>query len=637
MLESEPFKFGNCFFHMRTSIPTFILAACFLAVGSVPQAQPKYWDFDPEIIHGFPEGSARDDIVPGEFMVDPPTFENLGFRWFVDGDQNRNATVTVSYRRKGEGTWREALPMFRVRHEIATRVLSERTARTGQSEREISRHYRTGNLFAGSVMFLDPGTDYEVRFVMRDPDGGAPAQPRVVTVTTREEPVAWDHGRTLHVHPLSGAGGRSQQGAFDSVTAAYEAARPGDIIYLHAGVHSIQAPCRLSKSGEPGRPIVLRGAGAGKTIIESPDTKTDLFRLDGADHLVFEDLTLRRVRTAIDAGGRHDPGASWLTVRRCQIEEAINGIWTQSENSRNWYIADNVITGMDQQWYPRPNDTYMHGSHTGVNVYGQGHVVCHNRISRFSDSLAIANISRPDPADIERHPVNIDFYNNDLSFAVDDTIEADYGAHNIRIYRNLLYNAHTALSVQPAYGGPIYLIRNVAYGITSLSFKWNNQAAGPIAYHNTVISGRTAFTSPLWSNGHLRNNLILGNGSMISSGTFTPELSTLDYNGYRGNGIRWTRDRDAPRTYADLAEFSAATGHERHGLVVDFDAFIRAAPVQLGTTYASKDFDLRLQPGSKPIDAGTRLPNVNDGFTGAAPDLGAFELGRPLPHYGPRR
>jgi hypothetical protein len=28
---------------------------------------------------------------------------------------------------------------------------------------------------------------------------------------------------------------------------------------------------------------------------------------------------------------------------------------------------------------------------------------------------------------------------------------------------------------------------------------------------------------------------------------------------------------------------------------------------------------------------------VNDGFTGKAPDLGAFERGKPMPLYGPRK
>ena len=47
--------------------------------------------------------------------------------------------------------------------------------------------------------------------------------------------------------------------------------------------------------------------------------------------------------------------------------------------------------------------------------------------------------------------------------------------------------------------------------------------------------------------------------------------------------------------------------------------------------------DLTLRPGSAAIDAGTVIPNVTDGFTGAAPDLGAYEFGKPIPHYGPRK
>jgi hypothetical protein len=30
------------------------------------------------------------------------------------------------------------------------------------------------------------------------------------------------------------------------------------------------------------------------------------------------------------------------------------------------------------------------------------------------------------------------------------------------------------------------------------------------------------------------------------------------------------------------------------------------------------------------------LPNINDGFAGQAPDIGAHELGAPLPVYGPQ-
>lgn len=52
--------------------------------------------------------------------------------------------------------------------------------------------------------------------------------------------------------------------------------------------------------------------------------------------------------------------------------------------------------------------------------------------------------------------------------------------------------------------------------------------------------------------------------------------------------------------------------------------------------YKAEDFDFRLKPNSAAVDRGMPLPNVNDGFTGRAPDLGALEVGKAVPHYGPR-
>ena len=55
-----------------------------------------------------------------------------------------------------------------------------------------------------------------------------------------------------------------------------------------------------------------------------------------------------------------------------------------------------------------------------------------------------------------------------------------------------------------------------------------------------------------------------------------------------------------------------------------------------GLLYKPSDFDFQLRPGSAPVDAGVRLPGINDDFTGRAPDLGAYEVGKAVPHYGPR-
>jgi hypothetical protein len=58
------------------------------------------------------------------------------------------------------------------------------------------------------------------------------------------------------------------------------------------------------------------------------------------------------------------------------------------------------------------------------------------------------------------------------------------------------------------------------------------------------------------------------------------------------------------------------------------DATLAQFPVEVN--------DLRLSPSSEAVDGGVALPNVNDDYHGSAPDLGAYELGRPLPHDGPR-
>jgi hypothetical protein len=93
------------------------------------------------------------------------------------------------------------------------------------------------------------------------------------------------------------------------------------------------------------------------------------------------------------------------------------------------------------------------------------------------------------------------------------------------------------------------------------------------------------------------------------------------------------------RKFKTLQAFNEATKQDTHSTLVDYDVFQRAAPPDRADPrkiYKPEDFDFRLRPASKAVDAGVRLPGVNDDFTGRAPDLGAYEIGQPPPHYGPR-
>jgi hypothetical protein len=269
-------------------------------------------------------------------------------------------------------------------------------------------------------------------------------------------------------------------------------------------------------------------------------------------------------------------------------------------------------------------------------------------------------------------PVSIDFYNNDVTNVEDNCIESDGGAYNIRVLRNRCFNhGHRALSVQPVFGGPVYFIRNIVYHAPEGgAVKLTATSSGIVMYHNTLIAPVKPMLGAV-SNVHFRNNLILGRSETPE--TFAVETytnySSSDYNGFHPNeGAEFSFGWASPpfsvrsdyraqpsmspqerakaeagsretRNFKTLKEFSEATGQDRHSIVVDYDVFQKVTPPDPADPrklYKPADFNFQLRPGATPVDAGVRLPNVNDDFTGRAPDLGAYEVGRPEPHYGPR-
>src|SRR5437588_10201073 len=126
------------------------------------------------VLHLLSAGAAdkENKVKPGEFIVDHPTLINLGFEWLIQGDDNRNAQVEVSYRKQGETQWKQGLPLLRL-----------------QGERIYQNQGVFGvvcpSMFAGSILDLEPNTVYTARFAMSDPDGllgqGSKPVTRVVT------------------------------------------------------------------------------------------------------------------------------------------------------------------------------------------------------------------------------------------------------------------------------------------------------------------------------------------------------------------------------------------------------------------------------------------------------------------------
>lgn len=644
----------------------------------------------------FVNAQTFNQVIPGELVIEPATLISLGFEWYMDGDDNRNAVVEIQYRETGEADWSAGLPMLR--------LSGERTFLEGSID------YTAPNMFAGSIFDLSPDTEYEVRFIISDPDGVTGDLERLINVRTRPEPAPYDGGNVYHVYP-PGYEGEQMQPAFSGLLGAYYTGwlggdwsnshpprvQPGDTILVHAGTYrdnrfyyshelidNYSSCCGttwdgtyyLTQSGTEDKPIVIRAAGDGEVIFDG-DGNEVLFNVMGADHLYFEGLTFRNTRTAILAGRKGIAGSTGLTVRHSRFEDVGIGIHTDYSGSHNFYIADNVFVGRHDPkalngWLPA-NFRNFEGawddvenydekrkllSYYAIKIYGAGHVVAYNRVLNFHDGIDHATYGNPDgtPEVIrERMPVSIDVYNNDISNVHDNCLEADGSMHNIRILRNRCFNSATgAMSPQPVFGGPVYFIRNVVYHGVGGPIKVHGSPAGVIFYHNTYIGGLSQLTPA--SNMHFRNNLVLGQGrrpAVFAVDTYT-SYSSSDYNGFRPNpgadvSFIWRSPADNllrdytgelnRQAFDSLAAYSEATGQDNHSIIVDYDIFRSAGQPDLDTPtrlYNPDEIDLRLNEGSNAVDAGVVIPNINDGYTGSRPDLGAYEAGQPIPHYGPR-
>ena len=151
-------------------------------------------------------------------------------------------------------------------------------------------------------------------------------------------------------------------------------------------------------------------------------------------------------------------------------------------------------------WAKFPGFPALIHSEYAVKVYGQGHVVAHNYVANWHDGIDVATYGDPDgtPDELrDRVPVSIDFYNNDIYNMDDNCIEADGGAHNIRVFRNRCFNsAGGALSAQPIFGGPSTSIRTSSTAPTTGGYlKLVDTPAGVLFYQNTLV-GQARYSGP---------------------------------------------------------------------------------------------------------------------------------------------
>ena len=111
---------------------------------------------------------------------------------------------------------------------------------------------------------------------------------------------------------------------------------------------------------------------------------------------------------------------------------------------------------------------------------------------------------------------------------------------------------------------------------------------------------------------------------------------SFDYDGYFPDGV--FRFNLPPNGLVSFASFAAlqAGGIEAGGVLLAQPIFANGLVPPPDYTSTLAPADVTLDASSAAVDAGRVLADVNDGFQGSAPDLGALERGCALPIYGIR-
>lgn len=438
------------------------------------------------------------------------------------------------------------------------------------------------NKHSGSIFNLKPDTDYEIRLNLNDPDGGS--EQRLVEARTRPVPCAGRNAEIVEIDP----------GSYDVLE---------------------------TRSGKAGRPAVYRCSQGEATFKH--------INIQNKKWVFIEKLNV--VNNEERGIGIILNGAENCVVQHCNIKSCF-GIVAYIPGATNCYISDNVLTGINS-WVSEEMGPHSIGE--GIEMTGPGNVICYNKVTGFHDNISTME---------DRHVVNqtcIDIYNNDLYVGAEDAIEADFCFANCRIYNNRITNCFTGLSSQPGLGGPIYFIRNVMYNIPHRAFKLSRFSQGDVVLHNTVIKVGAGLggNNPM-DHAYFRNNLAIGgpNGERTWGGygagrpyaAHIPgpgEHSSFDYDAVGVYGTPYIAEI-GDRPFSEVEK----NGIERITMEETFDNVPFPDPPVPEWNVP----DLRPKATSRVINAGVHIPNINDDFTGTAPDCGAYEAGRELPHYGPR-
>ena len=354
---------------------------------------------------------------------------------------------------------------------------------------------------------------------------------------------------------------------------------------------------------------------------------TTAMTFDQQSHWQIRGLTFQHFGFGAFHRGIYIDGGDDILIDACHFRHNVVGVGIKRAANRN------VI--QDCTFSDSPLSTWnWHAVKSGGVAYEGGGVVVYSsnvpnvgnviRRCQFSDTFDGAHLLS---SNLDGPTRDMDFHGNHVENCLDDALELDGAGVNVRIFDNRFQSFLTGVSAAPAFLGPSYVYRNIFHDwdsvaeFTGYPFKFNVNTAFQTQfvylYHNTCYTanpGQDGFLFKNYSNWqHIvsRNNIYSGSEYAFESQSQTNPIDFNFDNLFTSHPTRFARWLGSD--YATLDAFRQASGQEQLGFFVD-PKFVDAAAA-----------DFSLESGSLLIDAGIRIPGLNDVFSGAGPDIGALE------------
>lgn len=511
-----------------------------------------------------------------------PTFNCVGLYWKVDGGATDNR-CGVQYRANGETTWREAMPLWY-------------DATDHPKMAEHSREYR------GSIVGLKPGTAYEVKLTLSK---GGTAD---VAVSTWSD--AFKVARTVTIpadakQPYAITEGGSAADGYVVYTCA-----PGTVFDAKG---EADANLQVNASWVILRGLTLKNAKANGVVLgDVQDIVVEQCDISGWGRTADDCPFGVNLDSALFS---HSDKLQRIVIQDCKLHHPRS-------NSNSW---------TEERPHDGKQTKHPIGPQTISFVGGLGrYVVRRNQIwsdpaHKFNDTMGeVHNFSYGGFPNRDS-----DVHDNQVANAYDDGIEMEGADMNVRVWGNRFDDVYGAVGCATSSLGPIYIFRNVMNSSRkgpkndddgnkgSYLVKIGNEdhawGMGSIfIFHNTMLQppARPGFSGSSGGNSGILFTSDKKQQSFITSRNNILQVRDDHHPSINDPQLDPTNDYDYDLCNGSVKAREGAEAHGLHG-VPQFDT--------------SKQGEYPLLPGSPGRDAGVRLPNFNDGFAGAAPDIGAYE------------